>query len=309
MRRCMVIFIMAVLLLLPLSVRAQGEVRFDSVLVQLWPEFDKPEMLVLMELNLAADVALPLDLEIRLPQDAMIHVVAVGLTQDTVTDKGIIHEARRVRGDLVVTIQDVSSPAVRIEYYDSLERQGERRYYSYLWPGAAATKSLVVMFQLPVDATGLMMDPVPIHSSSDTNGLNYYQVDFLAREAGATASLEVSYQKTTSRLSASLPSVQVAAPLDSGAQGRISFSIYLPWLIGVAGFLMIVIGMGIGLSYWRGTDSGSIPRRRHGADRVKNGIGRGMTHCPECGHCLQPGDMFCRACGSRISPEGDILIK
>ena len=303
MRRWFVLIILPVLLLTPLCVQAQGEVQFDSVLVQLWPEFDKPEMLVMEELTLAPGVTLPLDLNFRVPASATIHVVAVGQTQDSVTDQSIVYETSQEGEWMVLTIKGVSGAAVRIEYYDRLEILDAARHYTYLWPGDASTAALTVIFQQPVDATDLRINPAPISDSTDANGLEYFQIDFPALSVGETAKLEADYQKTTARLSASLPEVQPVAPLGNEAQGRISFASYLPWLVGVAGFLLIIVGLGIGLSYWRGRGSDNTQRRRRTTNRAKKVSGTVTLNCPVCGHRLQPEDHFCRACGTRLGPE------
>lgn len=303
MRRWYVTLILLVLLLAPNIVQAQEEVQYDSVLVQLWPEFDKPEMLVMVELTLSSNVILPLDLNFRIPAGATIHVVAVGQTRDTVTDQGVVYETRQEGEWTVLTVDDMSGAAVRIEYYHRLEMQDASRHYTYEWPGDAATASLTVIFQQPADATDLVITPAPVGNSTDANGLEYFQINFPALGIGESATLEADYQKTTSRLSASLPEVQPVAPLGSDAQGRISFSSYLPWLVGVAGFLLIIVGLGIGLSYWRGTGRGNAARRRHAPSRTEKASEMAALNCPECGHRLQPGDQFCRACGTRLYPE------
>jgi hypothetical protein len=261
-------------------------------------------MLVMVELTLSPGVTLPLNLNFRAPAGVTIHTVAIGPTQDTVSDQGIEYETSQEGDWTVLTVRNVTGTAVRIEYYDQLEIEDAARHYSFQWPGDQATAALTIIFQQPVDATDLIITPAPVDDSTDANGLVYYRIDFPALPAGESATLEADYRKTTARLSASLPEVQPVAPLGSDAQGRISFSSYLPWLVGVAGFLLIIVGLGIGLSYWRGTSGGKAPRHRHATTRLEKETGMMALNCPECGHRLQPGDQFCRACGTRLGSEG-----
>jgi len=303
MRKWFVALTLLALLLASAPARAQGEVKFDSAVVQLWPEFDKPEMLVMVQLVLSSSTALPLDLDFRVPAGVTVQAVAVGQTQATVTDQGIVYATRQDGGRTVITIKNVTAPAIRIEYYDRLEMQGVGRHYIYQWPGDHATAALTAIFQQPVDATGLTILPAPVGNSTDANGLVYYQVDFGALAAGQPVRLTADYQKTTDRLSASVPQVQPESPLGSNAQGRVAFSNYLPWLVGGVGLVLIAVGLAIGLSYWRGAGARSAPRRKHAPSRAGKEAALIALYCPECGNRLQPGDQFCRACGTRLRSE------
>jgi hypothetical protein len=173
MRKWFAVMVVLALLLAPAAARAQADVEFDSAVVQLWPEFDQPDMLVLCQFTLSAGTALPRDLDFRVPTSADVEnlVIAVGQTQGTVSDQGIKYATREDGGWTVVTVQDVSGPAIRIEYYDHLETEGAGRHYVYHWPGEYATAALTVIFQQPVDATGLTLVPASSGTSSDTNGL------------------------------------------------------------------------------------------------------------------------------------------
>ncbi|KAF0107739.1 MAG: hypothetical protein FD146_1370 [Anaerolineaceae bacterium] len=300
MRKWFAVMILLALLLAPAAARAQGGVTFDLVVVKLWPEFDQPDMLVMYELTLSSGMTLPMDLDFRIPAGATIQAVAFGQTHGTVSDQGIVYTTRADGDWMVITVKDVSGPAVRIEYYDRLEIEGAGRHYVYQWPGEYAA-ALTVIFQQPVDATNLTLAPEPVDHWTDSIGLVYYQSDFGTLEAGESATLVADYQKATSRLSKSLLQPQPEAPLEGNAEGRVSFSNYLPWLVGGAGVLLIAVSLAFGLSYWRGTGTGSAQRRRHAAARpAKKEETPVAINCPECGHRLQPGDQFCRACGIRL---------
>ena len=49
--------LLIMLILIPFSVHAQGKVSLDAVNVQLWPEFDQPDMLVIMNIQIAPYLA------------------------------------------------------------------------------------------------------------------------------------------------------------------------------------------------------------------------------------------------------------
>jgi hypothetical protein len=297
------ILLLLIVLLLPVTVLAQGEARLNSAVVQLWPEFDRAEMLVMIQLSLNSTTTLPMDLDISIPASAAIHKVAVGETKDAVSDQDVMYETRTGDGQTTLTIRNVNGRAIRIEYYDDLGMQGVNRTYAYVWPGNMATEILTIIFQQPVDASVPVLQPSADDIMTDSNGLNYYTITYYTLSKGEAASLDVTYQKTSNRLSASIPEVQPLEPVNGDAQGRISFAIYLPWLIGVAGFLLILIGLGFGLSYWRGKGRIIFPRWRSSTAGAEKEASRIMLNCSECGHRLQPGDKFCRACGSRVKND------
>jgi predicted RNA-binding Zn-ribbon protein involved in translation (DUF1610 family) len=300
--RKLILAALLVALLLPVRVQAQSAIQLDSTVVQLWPEFDKPQMLVMYEFTLSASTALPQDISFRIPASATVSAVAVGETHDAVTDEGIVYDTNKQGNWLVVTIKDVAAPAVRLEFYDALQIDGAARHYVYTWPGDYATGGLLIVFQQPVDATDLFLNPAASSNQTDNNGLVYYQVNFPALAAGEAATLTADYQKTTDRLSSSLPQVESSVPLDNNAQGRISLTNYLPWVVGGAGFLLIVIGLIVGLNYFRSTGKGSVARKRHVARREEGETDQAY-YCPQCGKRAQPADQFCRTCGTRLRRE------
>jgi hypothetical protein len=302
MRKLILAALLAILLV-PARVQAQSTVKLDSVIVQLWPEFDKPEMLAMYQFTLSASTALSQDISFRIPADATVSAVAVGQTQDTVTDQNVVYDSSVVGEWLLVTVKHVTGPAIRIEYYDALQIDGTSRHYVYTWPGQYETGGLVVVFQQPVDATNLVLDPEASTSQTDSNGLVYYRVDFPALAAGETATLTADYRKLTDRLSASLSQVKPSAPLDNNAQGKATLSVLLPWLVGGAGILLIAVGLVVGLNYWRGTGKDSIKRKRHVVKREEEKETNEAQYCPQCGKRAQPADQFCRTCGARLQRD------
>ncbi len=301
MRKWFFILALMTLFFLPIGAGAKTEVKLSSVSVQLWPEFDKPSMLIIYEIALSDDTALPLDLNFRMPADGKLHVIAVGQTPETVSDTGIVYEVDEGSPWTTVSIKSVSQRVIRIEYYDNLEKQGNARHYLYRWPSDHAVDSFSIRFQMPVDASELQT--VPALNTSFTGGfdLTYYAADFGSLPAGQAFTLEVDYQKTTDTLSASVPNIQPAEDL-TNAPGRVTLAKYVPWVLGVLGILLILFGLVAGVFYWQGhrRDSSGVSRQRHAPSREATGEQSGEFYCHQCGRRAQPGDVFCRACGTRL---------
>ncbi len=320
MRRWFFILALIASFFLPIGAGAKTEVKLSWVSVQLWPEFDKPSMLVIYEIALSEDTTLPLDLNFRIPANGTVHVIAIGLTPETVSDKGVIYNVNAGSQWTTVSIKNVSQHVVRIEYYDNLQKQGNARQYLYRWPGDYSVDSFSISFQMPVDGSELQTTPALSTSFAGNFGLTYYAADFGSLPAGQDFSLQVDYQKTTDTLSASNPIVQPVENL-ANATGRITMTKYVPWVLGILGALLVLFGLIAGLMSWHGRARGSVAgeRKRHGsrrepaADRVHrpdvlaggaaqglSGEQSGAVYCHQCGRRAQPGDIFCRACGSRL---------
>jgi hypothetical protein len=285
----------------PLGARAQGNITLESVSVLLWPEFDKPAMLVMAEIVLSVEVPLPQDISFRIPAAGTIHTVAIGQTQDAVSDQGIVYDVASSGEWATVSIANVSAPAIRIEYYDVLEKQGTARHYLYTWPGDYEVGAFAVQFQSPFDASGLAFTPALTGSTVGSDGLTYYSAAFGALAGGEAFTLAVDYQKTSDTLSASRINAQPAENPEA-ASGRVTWTNYVPWLLGILGLALVLLGLVAGVSYWqgRGRRAGGSGRARHAARRESAGAPAAAVYCHQCGRRAQPGDLFCRACGTRL---------
>src|SRR5262245_54644992 len=71
-----IVLLLALLLLIPLSVQAQGTVALDTLKIRLWSEYDQPSMLVIYEFNVTSDTLVPASVNIKIPKTANITAVA-----------------------------------------------------------------------------------------------------------------------------------------------------------------------------------------------------------------------------------------
>ncbi|MBI5955227.1 MAG: zinc ribbon domain-containing protein [Chloroflexi bacterium] len=298
MRKWFLILTMTVLLVFPSVVSAQGQIAIESVDVGLWPEYDKPDMLVINYIMLAGGTEFPVQVNIRIPAGSVLHTVAVGETPEAVTDQGIDFKTANDGDWLVVSIQ-AEAPAIQIEYYDpALKKDGEQRSYSFRWLSDYNVANFSVMFQQPFDAeqftSSLSLQDDGLHADE----LQYYFSNVGAIPAGETLAFDLNYQKPTDVLSVSRLQLQPVA-VDENTAGRVSLNNYLPYIIGTLGVIMIVGGF----MYYRqsGLSVSSKKSRRKRADRDEAESG---VYCAQCGTRARSGDRFCRTCGSRIrQPE------
>ncbi len=150
-------------LLLPLAspagVRAQSEGTFKALNVSLWPEYDRPGVLVIYRISLPDNTTLPANLTVRVPASATVNAVAARQADGTLLNAPY---DRTVNGDWAEISFTTTMPETQIEYYDtSLTTDGKLRKYRYTWPGDYAVDALGIEVQQPLGATDMVTSPVP----------------------------------------------------------------------------------------------------------------------------------------------------
>lgn len=295
MHKWLVFALSLALLFLPLTASAQGEIALDTVFVQMWPEFDQPKMLVIYDFRAAPATILPQDLTLRVPADA--EVIAVAQEQDGALFTIPYQETAIDSVWKKVTLTLEAATTYRLEYYAPLQRNGLQRKFTYLWPADYAVASLAIGLRVPIDTTEVDTQPTMLEMPPTGDGETYLQWSKDNLQAGQQESVEVTYTKTTERLSASVQPLEPGT-VDEKTPGRVSLSKYYPYLLGGLGLLLIAGG---GLYFWQTSKSKVTSQHRHNSRAKENS--KEQLHCHQCGKRAQPGDRFCRACGTRLRRE------
>ena len=76
MRKLIMFLLLGMFLAFPFSASAQSGAEFSSVTLQLWPEYDDPSMLVIVDFTVAESTPLPTVLTFRIPAEANLIAVA-----------------------------------------------------------------------------------------------------------------------------------------------------------------------------------------------------------------------------------------
>jgi hypothetical protein len=294
MRRLFLLIFIFALLFSFQPARAQGAPTLSSVDVWIWPEYDQPSVLVIYRMIVSPDVTLPTTLTFRIPAAAIKPaVVAVGPATNAVSDVGVKF-SQEPDGEWLKINIEVTGPAVQLEFYEpSINKQGEKRDFTYTWPGDYAVQTMRVELQQPYDARNMTSDPVL--GQSITEELTYYLGTFGPLAAGEPFSLKVNYAKKSDEVSVFLMPVQSSGPVDANTAGRVNLGTYVPWLIAGVGVLLAAGGM---YYYFRGQSH--PPRQTRRRHIVSADSAEGPKYCAQCGTRARPGDRFCRTCGTRI---------
>jgi zinc-ribbon domain len=301
MRRWLTVLIFFGILIHPCPVQAAGNaIKISSLQVELWPEFDKPSMLVINYITLSPDTALPATLIFHLPATAEgPSALAVGQTLDTVSDHGIDYSVQPQGDSLNLTIK-AKGPAIQLEYYDPIQKDGKTHKYLYQWMADYNVDSFKLTVQQPIGAKSFQTVPALASSETRPDNLKYYSNDFGALTAGTPFSLSLSYDKTSDTLSVSSLQVQPAQPIGSDTPGSAMYTFRndLPYILGGLGLLLIVGGM---FYFWQSGGSKNKLRNRNSPRTEAEGSSE--VYCHQCGTRAQKGDRFCRVCGTKLRRE------
>jgi hypothetical protein len=314
MRRWIILLLVTALIIVAAiqETQAQELPRLGSLQVDLWPEYDRPDVLVIYRFNLAETVSLPTTLTLRIPSaSGSPHAVAVGTRADNVAD---VSYNQRAVGEWNEVTFVATFPVVQFEYYDpALARTGEARHFEYYWPGDYAVDNLTIVVQQPVQAHSLRLSPPPdIGGAPGDDGLLYYTYNVGALDARQNLVINLDYQRPTNQISAEMLSVRPSQPL--GLESRQSFQSggVVPVALAVLGIVLIV---GAGIWYWQSGQRSATParasrRRRRAApapprksEPTDTDSSRVTPYCHRCGKRAADADRFCRSCGARLRVE------
>ena len=164
------------ILTFPIGVNAQEIVTLSSLEVDLWPEYDRPNVLVIYHATIPPEISLPVEVTFRIPADAG-NPNAVAMRQ---LDESLISTPfdRQVNGEWGLITFTATSPKIQLEYYDpSLEKEGEQRHFEYTWSGDYAVQNLTIQAQQPVGAEDVRFSPSMNSSITGQDGMVYYAAE------------------------------------------------------------------------------------------------------------------------------------
>lgn len=280
---------------LPHTASAQTEAVLANVKVQLWPEYDQPSMLVIVDFTVSPDTPLPVELTFRLPLDANLFAVAYDAGEGRLMNAPF--SGPTVQGERQAFSMPIERYAMyRFEYYQPLTFTGQRRAFTYVWDGAYAVNEFSAAVQEPLDTASFFMEPA--HVSVEQWSTPVYLTGVVRLAKGEPYTINVRYEKTTPVLfRPPAQTLQPVTPLDESTPGRVSLNNYLPFLIGGIGIFLIIGGW---FYYWQARSGPSQPARQRKRAPAANASEGTASYCPQCGARAQPGDRFCRTCGARL---------
>ncbi len=312
MKRWFIAAILVIGLAVPwVSVLAQSPVEIDTLQVDIWPEYDKPDVLVIYHLTIAASSTLPAQVSLRIPRAAN---APASLAMKDVD--GLLYNLKydqSVDGNYIRVNFTAASTDIQLEYYDpSLVRSGNNRQYNFHWPGDYQVHNMSLRLQQPINASGMQLDKSTLKMSAGAkaeDGLTYYSVPIDGSIAsGQSFDLAFSYNKPDSLLSSSQAPVQPVRTVTGNASltsGLVAPANNLIWIGLGGGLLLVFVGVLWYVNLQRMNPATlSANRRRHNATTNLHQQAAVLTgeavYCHKCGKRAGPSDTFCRACGTKL---------
>jgi len=301
------ISLLTILLTFPLLARAQGPTQLKSLTIKLWPEYDDPRLLVIIDGELdtpGSEIRLPI------PDDAELNAVASSNNSGRLLKNAWTEEKSDDGQRLLVMTPD--NPVFRVEYYTPFPKDGDKRTVTFELPaGYLATDFAALEVLLPPSSTDIVLTP-PADESSDEGGAHIFQ-SMLGKIGDEPFVQKIEYVNADDALTAPrpTPAPQQSNPTSSQTTGTNAKtetdSSLNPWIIilGAAAALLIVGGV-VGLWLTREKDevettpSPQRARRKGKKSRIVSApAAKNMDrYCRQCGEEFGPDDRFCRYCGA-----------
>jgi hypothetical protein len=295
MPRLLTVLFLAGAILVPSHAYGQTPISLSTLQVQLWPEYDQPSMLVIYDFQVGSGTELPVGVSLKFPKDANLIAVAVQGADGSLMNADYLESAGNDMWQSVVV--QIQSPTIyRLEYYQPLQRTDARRQFSFQWTGEYAIQDFSLAVRLPADATGVATDP-ELTPTQSAGGTTLLEKDFGALGAGDTFDLRLDYTRSSDALAASQADLQPSQPLDGSTQGRVMLSNYYPYILGALGIVLVAGGS---LYFWQSSRARSPRDKRHRTSSEKTAGRDDDVYCHQCGARAEPGDRFCRVCGTKL---------
>lgn len=301
-------------------VQAQSGLQLARLSIQIWPEFDRPETLVIYQGELADTVALPVSLTFRLPAgiETMNAVAVSGETGSLLNNPYTLEPD----GDVSLLTFTIERPGFQFEYYDPaiVTIDAPKRLFNYQTVTDYPVANLQFEVQQPLGAEDMQLslpsDDIQVRSDQMT----YYIFRQLDLSAGTTVTLSGDYQKETNTLTAEAKA-NASLPFET-FDTTLTNATEQPWFFS-PGSILVILGVSLLLvsggvwffSYRRPPVTTRRPARKKmktkparptqsmGSSRPDKSApqssqsGQGKF-CHQCGVAYKPHARFCHNCGT-----------
>jgi hypothetical protein len=276
--------------------------RFAIFEVDIRPEFDDPQVLVIYHIVLTPDTKFPATVTIPIPARVK-SPNAVAWVDPTDGSMYSLTYQSRTEGELLFVTFITTVNEIQLEYYDpALRKDGVRRDFTYDWSGNMDIDNFSVFLQQPVGAKNMVISPGMGEPKVSETGVVYFYSKLGAIKADDVFSINMSYEKESDTLSIENLDVEPAAPIDDSTFGRTTLKEVIPVIVG--SFIIILIAA---IAWWiwisrHAGGNGKILKRHKSTHRSSPNEDRegDYIYCHQCGQRAAHNDLFCRTCGTKL---------
>lgn len=307
MTRLTSLLIVLILIFTATPVFAQTAPALSAMEIELWPEYDKPSMLVIFRGTVAPNVQLPVTLTFEIPSKFTPLAVAYRDQQGLLLD---LKYTTAVGANTTAITFSVPTTSFQFEYYDStLDTTIPSRKFNFVWRAPYPIQTLNVVTQQPVNASNFVTTP-KTESSVGADGLTYFKQTRSNVSANESITLDMTYTKNDSTLTASTVKPPAAEPISIATPAAASSNNQTLIVTIIAALAVVVVFGGVIWVVRNREESAASPEREPRRRKEKGHPPRpkevhstksaAVTFCHQCGEPAAPEDIFCRKCGTKI---------
>ena len=305
MKKTFLIIIVLFSLLIVTSAQAQlPATNIETLILDIWPDYDKDSVLILLTGTLPQDTPLPATVTIPMPDDAQINAIA-----RITSDNQMVDDLEYTTGNNMLTFT-TPDPRFRMEYYAPYEIDGINHAFTFDWLADISVDGVLTAVQQPTNAANMIVIPGNANVVSDSaDGFTYHTFSPQPIPAGEPFTLSFNYDMVIPQLSVeSLPSVNPvaesnAANAAASNSSSDSFSLdNINWavVVGLIGVVMLAVAI-----TWQVATRNTQPTRKNRKPRPKRASSSTKSSgkagfCHQCGKSLNSNDKFCKECGTAV---------
>lgn len=297
----------------PATARAATAPSYSQVKISVWPEYDDPRVLVIMEPVLADSVKLPVRVSYLIPKGAKVNMAC------EITESGG-HNCRPQELTSKGKHDQVSYTVTKRRtlffeyYYDAFgAAKGPQKRFTFNYIPTYRVEGLTMEVQQPLKATGFTLNPPSTKTASDKKGFTYYQYSYSSLPVNKPVSLTVSYDKTDPNPSVEKTvgqggggngqQAQGSTGTNAGDWGSVLGVVGVVALLGTIAYWMLPLGRN--RTAKATAKSATAARQRQGKKRAKgsgpNKKPSPVAFCSKCGSKVSRTDHFCAVCGREVA--------
>lgn len=277
---------------------AQDSNRLAQLKISVWPEYDTPTVLVLLDGTLADTSNLPRQVAVLVPSAAQVTVTTWANPDGTLAPEQPNQVTDLGDGYKRVSFT-TNQPTFRVEYYHDLLRGTPDKTMDFAFKHAAPADQVTLEIQQPIKATNFAVNPTTPNLRTDADGFKYFIYQFANATAGQTINIQAKYTKTDPNPSVAPQTTAIPTPAPAGGT---SSNIFV-----IAGIVMLGLGAVLGFFVWqqrtRQVEQATTkmsPRQFQRQRRLARGtLPANKVFCTQCGHPLDADDNFCPKCGTK----------
>lgn len=280
---------------------AQDPHRLTQLKISIWPEYDKPAVLVLLDGTLADKTGLPRNVSILIPSNAELFVTTSENPDGSLAPEVSSQSTNLGDGYTRVTFT-TTQPKFRVEYYHDLLRGAPDKTFDFVYKSISGVDQVTLEIQQPLQASNFVITPATQTTRTAPDGFKYFVLQFSNLAAGQTISAQAQYTKTDPHPSVRPQAAPPPAPVATSAPASDATSAIFVLMGVVSVGLAGVIGFFLWQQRSREIET-TAPRKSAKHFQRERRRARGMpsasVFCTQCGNPLSADDNFCPKCGAK----------